>query len=144
MLLISITEYNDILTDMNMLIQEKLYKVKDKSTVTAVAQSPVNSANDGNMAIIVETAERMGLDREQIDYDLCAELEPDERNYFSINKAVPLIVEMSKKNGRSSRVTMKKTRGSTNTSVVDEHVGSRVKTVFEDGVEHGGEAVCTL
>ncbi len=135
-------EYREVLSDMQMLLQEKLYKVNDKSSLVINNmdrknrdKSPEFDDND-NRRIIVKAAKSFGLTDTQIN-DLFQELEVDELGYYSINNAVPLILNKRTIFSPSRQTDLKSKHSVCSGSGV--HVGTRVKTVFEDGSEHEGE-----
>jgi hypothetical protein len=154
----SFAEFEDILTEVHATIQEKLYKIKDRTTLEINPQLKYKSSEDpttkkdGNMTIIYEAATNFGLSSSEID-DLFADLgDPDETGFFSINDAVLLMLRMSEGKGdpswtaagmKSSRLDAgKESSGMGN---LTDHVGRRVKTVLEDGQEYSGELFfCSL
>ena len=142
------TEYNEILIDMNMLIQEKLVNIKDKTALSVLQpwdngrKKSNQPKNDGNMTMIVKAARSNGLNDKDIE-ELFADLEEDEHRCFSINEAVPKIVEMSKKYSSIANQN-NEMRLSNSVHPFSDLIGKRVKRVMEDGVEYDGEYNCSF
>ena len=123
------------------LLQEHL-SVKDHSTIYSVKrplhESSTESAetkNDGNMGIIYKLAKSHGFSDAQVD-ELFADLEQDEHGYFSIDEAVARANEIK----NFSNCVYSVYGGSERKPILPfiEHLGSRVKRVFEDGNEYEG------
>lgn len=128
---------------MNSLLQEKLYHIKDKTTVLVKEKTLAGRSkdstnnNDSNMAIIYNTARSFGLSNECIDRLFVDHLEEDKHNYFSINDAVSEIMKMS--NGQKDESYVIAPSSSDSIAALTNHVGARIKKVFEDGKEYEGE-----
>lgn len=136
-------EYYDLLVDMNMYIQEKLFKIKDKTTLSVPQpwderkEESCQYKNDGNMPIIVNLARENGLSKADID-NLFADLSEDEHGYYSINDAVLKIDEMKKINAPGANQDDELLLSGL-VHPFSDLIGKRIKSVLEDGIEYDGE-----
>lgn len=143
------SELHESLIDANMMLQESLYNINDRTHfVKAPPQSNVDtsgSQKDDNKGHIIRLAKKFGLTPPQInnvlDHAAPKESDGDGGGYFSIDKAIEKIMEL-KDSGNSDysesdpeednvAATMPPPEGAT-------VLGSRIKTVFEDGKEYEG------
>jgi len=143
------SELHESLIDANMMLQESLYNINDRTHfVKAPSHSNVDtsgSQKDDNKRHIIRLAKKFGLIQPQIGTVLDhsapdEESDSDGAGYFSIDKAVEKIMEL-KDSGNSELesdpeednvvATMPPPEGAT-------VLGSRIKTVFEDGKEYEG------
>ena len=144
------SELNESLIDANMMLQESLYSINDRTHfVKAPPQTNIDTSSsqedDKNKGHIIRLAKKFSLTPPQID-NVLDHSAPDEESdgdgagYFSIDKAVEKIMEL-KDSGNSELesdpeednvvATMPPPEGAT-------VLGSRIKTVFEDGKEYEG------
>lgn len=159
-------ECMETIIDAIMLLQETVFDVNKRTTFvkpSSTAATRENSSeltpttsNDGNKSSIMRLAKSLGLSRDQISTELLPSLDLSDDGYYSINDAIPKIREMMVMNNDSresgdgnneERETNEELSGDDDTGAaiipadktqLDTIIGSRVRTVFEDGNEHEG------
>ena len=123
------------------MLHESLFNVADRTQISKAPSSNVeqvdqasNGRNDGNKCHIVRLAKHFSLKQAQIDH-VFAKLGKED-GYYSINDAIPLILERrsDRENSNDPIATVSKT----SKTPLDSVIGSRVRTIFEDGNEHEG------
>ena len=112
-----------------------IFSVKRPLHESSTESESTKTENDGNMGIIYKLAKSHGFSDAQVD-ELFADLEQDEHGYFSIDEAVARANEIK----NFSNCVYSVYGGSERKPILPfiEHLGSRVKRVFEDGNEYEG------
>mmetsp|Transcript_8750 Transcript_8750/g.19620 ORF Transcript_8750/g.19620 Transcript_8750/m.19620 type:complete len:1054 (+) Transcript_8750:126-3287(+) len=142
-------ELRETMVDAHMLIQEQLFNLDERTKfVNAPNSNKATSSmpeKDGNKSHIIRLAKRFGLTQQQMDI-LFKRLDVDD-GYYSIDDAIPKIMEM-KKNNTSNTLEESDEENDNDADIATadngqkekqlELLGSRVKTVFEDGREYEG------
>mmetsp|Transcript_34109 Transcript_34109/g.73825 ORF Transcript_34109/g.73825 Transcript_34109/m.73825 type:complete len:200 (+) Transcript_34109:299-898(+) len=142
-----------------MLLQQTLFKLNERTKFVRAPddeerakKSQPDPISDGNKIHIVRLAKKFGLTtRNDID-DLFTRIDVDEHGHYSINNAIPKIMEMNdnKKADNASEeeeseeedVSSDRERDALDGREQDNQqldlLGSRVRTVFENGREYEG------
>jgi len=142
-----------------MLLQQTLFKLNERTKFVRAPddeerakKSQPDPISDGNKIHIVRLAKKFGLTtRNDID-DLFTRIDVDEHGHYSINNVIPKIMEMNdnKKSDNTSEeeeseeedVSNDRERDSLDGGEQDNQqldlLGSRVRTVFENGREYEG------
>lgn len=139
-----------------MLLQESLFHLSEqthfiKAPPLAEAATSNSSQNDGkNKDLIIRLGRKFRLSQKQID-DVMASVGIED-GYYSIDKIIPKIIELKKSN-KSCSESDREEKNNSATSADDtlndsatveekkrllELLGSRVRSVFEDGREYEG------
>ena len=145
------SEMQESLIDANMMLQESLYNINDRTHfVKAPPQSNIDTSgsqeDDKNKGHIIRLAKKFGLSPPQIgnvlDHAAPKESDGDGGGYFSIDKAIEKIMELkdsgnsdySESDPKEDNVAATMPPPPDGATVL----GSRIKTVFEDGKEYEG------
>mmetsp|Transcript_32826 Transcript_32826/g.62709 ORF Transcript_32826/g.62709 Transcript_32826/m.62709 type:complete len:430 (-) Transcript_32826:209-1498(-) len=142
-----------------MLLQQILFKLNERTKYVRAPDgeeraknSPPGPISDGNRSHIVRLAKQFGLTtREDVD-DLFTRIGVDEHGHYSINNAIPKIMEMNDNKKTDNTSEEEKSEGvdvsnDREWDAVDggdqdnqqlDLLGSRVRTVFENGREYEG------
>jgi len=153
-------EFKEAVIDANMLLQESLYHLSEHTHfITAPRTKEVASLHheEGeNKERIISLAKQVGLMDEHIDDVFkhigidTIEKDGETTNYYSIDKAVPIIMDMEKKcsslDDDTSQDMSTNFAANPNTAAATaeaerkrlELLGLRVRSVFEDGCEYEG------
>eukprot|EP00804_Cyclotella_cryptica_P019770 CCRYP_009678-RA/>CCRYP_009678-RA protein AED:0.01 eAED:0.01 QI:488/1/1/1/0.5/0.66/3/65/616 len=136
-------EFTEILTDLNMIIQEKLHNIHDKTALSIdqpIFKKSVKKAeldSDDNTKVIIQAAKSFGLNNQQVD-ELFDDLVVDSNGFYSVNDAVPKILLLSQQQQKHAVSHEESGKSEDLNKRYPACLGSRVKTVFEDGTEHEG------
>ncbi|KAL3815661.1 hypothetical protein ACHAXA_006936, partial [Cyclostephanos tholiformis] len=139
-------EFSQTVTDAGMLLQEVTYNLNERTMVVDAPSGKeqiLKRKEDGNEKDIIDAAEELGLSTPQI-CKLLANLNP-ENGYYSINDALVMIRQMQGEEvADSSHVGLDDEDCRYDSVLADPNakplalVGSRVRTVFEDGKDYEG------
>lgn len=128
-----------------MIIQEKLHNIHDKTTFSIDRPNFKNSVkkpelgSDENTKVIIQAAKSFGLDNQQVD-ELFDHLVVDSNGYYSVNDAVMKIRVLSQQQHTRFGSQEEREKSENTNERYPACLGTRVKTVFEDGAEHEGKA----
>ena len=151
-------EFKEAVIDANMLLQESLYHLSEHAHfITAPRTKEAASLEDvENKERIISLAKQVGLMDKQIDDVFkhigidTIEKDGETTNYYSVDKAVPIIMDMEKKCSSLDDATSQdmSTNFAANPNTVAataeaerkrlELLGLRIRSVFEDGCEYEG------
>jgi len=150
------SELHESLIDANMMLQESLYSINDRTHfVKAPPQTNIDtsgSQKDDNKGHIIRLAKKFGLTPPQINdvLDYAAPEDVGESDgdssdggggYFSIDKAIEKIMELKDSSNSDYSESVPKEDNVVATMPPPEGatvLGSRIKTVFENGKEYEG------
>lgn len=140
-------EQREALKDADVLLKEMLYGLGERTKFVKAPSAGVKSSSnpqDGNKSHVVRLAKQLGLTKKQIDDDLLTNLSVED-GYYSINDVIPKIMEMKNSCAvlEEEELNDEDDDNAGATSDGEEEktpnlLGSRVRTVFEDGREHEG------